>query len=580
MKSTTTEQLVTREAMEPDPLQDLESSFDIITDKHPRLSTNEGKNEARSSDLKALLEISKAVNSTLVLDDILQIVMRRAIELLQAERGFLMLLDSKGKLQFKTVYNPNGDSLPDEDLKISNSIANEVVRTGKPVFASDAQADERFAKQQSILELHLRSIMCVPLKVKERILGVVYLDNSSDAKIFLQSDLYLFELFAEQAAIAVENAKLYESLLDLKRYNENVVDKTPVGIVVTDADLMVTSLNAMAASILAGDVSESFNYDPSSAMKSFESYWPEEKQSHWERITRQVMDTGESYCESKYYHQIGDDQKVLSIKVRMLYEGEGDGSGLIVVIEDITDKIILENYVLMSERLVAKGEMAASIGHELNNYLTIISNNAELLGLNVRKKKLDRLEKNANSILDNIQKIKRFTDSLMDYSKLEAEIVDYDVKSLIEELLFSLRPQKSFKHIDVEVEVPPNLPAVQMDVGQMHQVLLNLVNNAIEAIEPTINNKGRISISVRCDAEQNEVSIEVADNGPGIAAGNLEKIFEPRFTTKKDGHGLGLANCRRIVESHHGKITAISEEPEGSIFRLVMPIRQPEEETE
>ncbi len=562
-------------AEQPDPLADLELSLDIIARKNPRLTSRTDRSEARSTDLKALLEISNAVNSTLVLDEILRIVMGKAIELLQAERGFLMLLDDNGKLAIRTAHNIQKDRMPEDDVRLSTSISNKVVRTGKPVFSSDAQADERFAKQESILELHLRSIMCVPLKVKDRIIGVAYLDNSSNTKIFLQSDLYLFELFAEQAATAIENAKLYESLLDLKHYNENVVDKTPVGIIATDNELKVTSLNSAAAKILSTSGVEPVRYDPQSAPVPFVSLWPGKSAEHWDKIASEVLRTGDSFQDNKYYLQVGEEQKVLSIKISLLDEGTRENSGLIVVIEDITDKALLENYVLMSERLVAKGEMAAAIGHELNNYLTIISNNAELMKLNVRRNILDKLEKNTSAILDNIAKIKRFTDSLMDYSRLEAEIIDYQVSELIEELLFSIRPQKEIRHASIEVDIPTDLPIVEMDVGQMHQVLLNLINNAVEAVRDKKDVKAEILITASHDRTTDEISIEVADNGPGIKPKNIKKIFEPRFTTRQEGHGLGLSNCKRIMDSHHGSITAISDGCDGATFRITMPVRQP-----
>jgi len=562
---------------EDDPLAALNSDFDIITQKHPRLMKKESRTEARGSDLKALLEISKAINSSLVLDDILQVVMKRSIELLQAERGFIMLLDERDNLQFRTVYNLQKESLPEDTIKISNSIANEVVQTGEPVFASDAQADDRFANQQSILDLHLRSIMCVPLKLKDRIIGVVYLDNSSDAKIFLASDLFLFELFAEQAAIAIENAKLYESILSLKIYNEGVVSRTPVGIIALDNSLRITTLNAAASEIL-GPTVEPVKYSLAESELTFGAIWPESERQHWETVARTVLNDREQHQESKYYHQIGDEQKVLSVKIDVLGEDSRNAKGLIVVIEDITEKAVLENYVLMSERLVAKGEMAASIGHELNNYLTIISNNAELLKLNVRNEKFDKLDKNVVSIFSNIDKIKRFTDGLMDLSKMDAEFVEYELKNLIEELLFAIKPSNTLEHVDLDVNLPADLPKAEIDVGQMHQVLLNLIYNAIEAIGADRDNRGKVSVHVMHDTANDRVSIEISDNGPGIKPDDLEKVFEPRFTTKEKGHGLGLSNCRRILEGHHGTIRAISDGVDGATFKLEFPVRQPSSE--
>ncbi|UCB51604.1 MAG: GAF domain-containing protein, partial [Candidatus Zixiibacteriota bacterium] len=198
-----------------DTLAQMETIFEQVESAQPRLEADDKKSQSsesgrvRRDDLEALLDISKAINSTLVLDDILQMVMRRAIKLLRAERGFLMLKDEEDNLQFKTAHNICKESLTKEDFRISMSIANSVAKTGKSVYTSDAQHDERYSKQKSIVELDLKSIMCVPLKSRERIVGILYLDNSSKSNIFLQSDLYLFELFAGQAAMAIENAKLY-----------------------------------------------------------------------------------------------------------------------------------------------------------------------------------------------------------------------------------------------------------------------------------------------------------------------------------------------------------------------------------
>ena len=224
--------------------KDLLSELDKIIKKtntiRPRLVEEQEESKLKNDDLEALLDINKAINSTLVLEDILQMVMRRAIKLLGAERGFLMLLDDEGNLQFKTAHNICKESPSKEDLKISMSIANKVAQSGESIYTSDAQRDRRYSKQKSIMELNLKSIMCVPMKSKEKIIGILYLDNSSEKSIFLESDLRLFEVFAGQAAIAIENAKLYENLLAMKLYNENVVNLTPIGIIVVDKNLKIT----------------------------------------------------------------------------------------------------------------------------------------------------------------------------------------------------------------------------------------------------------------------------------------------------------------------------------------------------
>ncbi len=414
-----------------DILADMESIFEQVQTAQPRLEQDkdtlspEDSARLRRDDLEALLDISKAINSTLVLDDILQMVMRRAIKLLRAERGFLMLLDDEGNLQFKTAYNICKDSLSKEDFKISMSIATSVAKTGKSIYTSDAQHDERYSRHKSILELDLKSIMCVPLKSKEKIIGVLYLDNSSKSNIFLQSDLYLFELFAGQAAIAIENAQLYGNLLSMKVYNENVVNKTPIGIVVVDNNLNITIANKASREILRKSGWKSEHEDSSLKDLSFLDVVPPEERSRWKRICYQALYTGETFEEAKSYHESDSEEVALSLKISPLNSRDNRIMGLIMVMEDVTEKVIAERYRVLSEKLVAKGEMAASIGHELNNYLTIILNNAELLALNLKKRNIDRVERNTKAIQENVENMKRFTDGLMDFSKLESQMVDY-----------------------------------------------------------------------------------------------------------------------------------------------------------
>ncbi|MFH1335163.1 MAG: GAF domain-containing protein, partial [Candidatus Zixiibacteriota bacterium] len=404
-----------------DTLVQMETLLEQIKSEVPRLETEEENTSSpdsarvRRDDLEALLDISKAINSTLILDDILQMVMRRASKLLRAERGFLMLLDEEGHLQFKTAHNISKESLSKEDFRISMSIANTVAQTGKSIYTSDAQHDERYSKQKSIVELDLKSIMCVPLKSKEKIVGILYLDNSSKSNIFLQSDLYLFELFAGQAAMAIENAKLYENLLSMKIYNENVVNKTPVGIVVVDNNLKITIANRTFREIFKKTGWSEDLHRPLRDLFLLDLFPPEEK-ARWKKICYQVLYTGEPFEEAKSYHKFQSEEIALALKVSPLNSHDNRILGLILVIEDITDKVIAEKYLIYSQNLVAKGEMAAYIGHELNNYLTIIMNNAELLSMNLKKGDLVKLERNAKAIQENVDRMKRFTEGMVDFS--------------------------------------------------------------------------------------------------------------------------------------------------------------------
>jgi len=550
-------------------LAEMEKALDDVVSDNPRITEESDSSIVRLDDLKAVLEISLAINSSFVLEEILQVVMQKAVELLSAERGFIMLLDSAGRLQFKSAHNIRKEDTSGEYFKISNSIADRVAQTGKSVYASDAQEDERYANQQSVVELHLRSIMCVPLKIKSNVIGVIYLDNSSQAKLFLKSDLYLFELFAQQAAIAIHNAQLYSSLSRLKQYNEDIIAQSPVGIIVIDSDYNLVTVNEASLEIFQVNKGEiRVEGDDGETSRLFDLL-PESQYVSWRNMIEAVLINGNNLHEDRYFHNTGYDEKVLSIKISPTSSLPGQKNGAILVVEDITEKVILEKYVILSEKLVAKGEMAASIGHELNNYLTIISNNAELMDINIKREQMDKARENSRQIIENVGKIKRFTDGLMDFSKLETEMVSYEMKHLIENLLFSIKTQRKFKGVTIDQSYDGDLPEIHIDVGQIQQVLLNLMNNAVDAM---LGEKDpHIGIVVRFDHDRQMMEIKLTDNGQGMSPEVQEKVFQSHFTTKADGHGLGLANSRKIIKNHGGEISVQSAVGQGTTFTLLLP---------
>lgn len=549
-------------------LAEMEQALNDIISENPRIDTRSADGAIRLDDLKAILEVSLAINASLDLEEILQTVMTKAVELLSAERGFIMLLDKQGKLQFKTAHNIHEDAA-DELFRISYSIANQTASDGRSIYTSDAQQDERYANQKSIVELHLRSIMCVPLKIINRVIGVIYLDNSFQAKLFLKSDMYLFELFAQQAAMAIHNAQLYARLSRLKQYNEDIVAQSPVGIVVLDPEYHLVTVNDASLEIFQINKADIVLSPESPDWSRFNDLIPENQSAAWRNMIEMVLTGQGNFREDRYFHNTGYEEKVLSIKITPILSLPTSGTGAVLVIEDITEKVILEKYVILSEKLVAKGEMAASIGHELNNFLTIISNNAELMQINIDRNEYEKAINNGKQVVENVHRIKRFTDGLMDFSKLETEMVKYDIRHLVENLLFSIKAQRKFKGVTIDVTIAPDLPETNIDVGQIQQVLLNLLNNAVDAMQKT--EKPRIGIEARFDAAQNRMFITVTDNGHGMPEEVRQKIFQAHFTTKATGHGLGLSNSRKIIVNHGGEIAVESTEGVGTKFTISLP---------
>ena len=172
--------------------------------------------------LDLLYNLSQAFNSSLDLDEVLNRVIDEVIVVTQAERGFVMLHDDQGKLVFRVARGIDQTTISDPVFQVSISVVKGVARDGQPVLTGDAQMDPRFSMRQSVKLLGLRSILCVPLKVKEQILGIVYVDNRIQAGIFTPADLDLLSAIASSAAIAIENARLYQVAVEKGRLEQEL----------------------------------------------------------------------------------------------------------------------------------------------------------------------------------------------------------------------------------------------------------------------------------------------------------------------------------------------------------------------
>lgn len=560
-------------------LADMEATLDDVAVDSPPVESGDGLQLKSFEDFKAIFEVSLAINSSLILDDILQIVMKKAIEIISAQRGFIMLLDDN-QLKFKAGYDINKENAMEHDIRISSSIAKRVAKSGQSVYISDALADKKYSSLHAVTELNLHSIMCVPLKIKNNIIGIIYLDNSVPSPPFLKPDLLLIELLAQQAAHAIYNATLYDHLYDIKEFNEKVVNNSPVGIIVINSNYDILSMNDASLNALQKNRKNITCQTPGETPTRLLSLIPKTEKVKWRQMLDIALATNQPFEDARYFYNTDYDEKVLSIRITPIGNLPYGGDGLILTIEDITEKIIMEKYVILSEKLVARGEMASSIAHELNNYLAIISNNAEILGHNLKRKQIDKADENARQIIENITKVKRFTDGMMDFSKLETEISPYDIQKLIDELLFSLKALARFKKIMFSIEIEPRLSKVAVDIGQIQQVLMNLLYNSADAIEKLAvekkeagdsTYKGKIKIAVKSGAGINLIVISIKDNGAGMSDEVKAKIFQPHFTTKETGHGLGLANCKTIIKNHKGEITLTSKQNVGTEFKVTLP---------
>ena len=173
--------------------------------------------------------VGRAINSSLGLKRVLEEVMDTLIELMRAERGFLMLRESNGELAVKLARGIAHINLEEDSFKVSRTIVKQVADSGEPILTTNAQDDPRFESQMSIAALQLRSILCAPLKIKNELIGVIYVDNRARSGIFQEHDLGLIRAFADQAAVAIDNAQLFENLQASNREMQEAYQATLEG---------------------------------------------------------------------------------------------------------------------------------------------------------------------------------------------------------------------------------------------------------------------------------------------------------------------------------------------------------------
>jgi len=219
--------------------------------------------EEEHANLRALANIGQVVNSSLELDEVLRIVMDTIVRLTGAERGFLMLRNERGEMATYIARNWEQESIKPNEAATSRTVVQRVLESGQPLLTTNAQEDQRFLGQESIVALNLRSILCVPLKVKNELIGVLYADNRARSGIFDEAERDLLVAFANQAAVAIDNARLFSSLkrtleevTALKNLMDNVFASITSGVLTTDDGDTITLANRAAEAILGRGAAE------------------------------------------------------------------------------------------------------------------------------------------------------------------------------------------------------------------------------------------------------------------------------------------------------------------------------------
>ncbi|OHB65710.1 MAG: hypothetical protein A2V70_12580 [Planctomycetes bacterium RBG_13_63_9] len=231
--------------------------------------------------------------------------------------------------------------------------------------------------------------------------------------------------------------------------------------------------------------------------------------------------------------------------------------------------------IAYTNKMASIGRMAAGVAHEINNPLAIINENAgllkDLMSLDDRPPEKDRLLRIADTILRSVDRCSSITHRLLGFAKrMDPAIERVALGPLLEEVLSFHGKEAEYRRIAVSLNVPEGLPTIESDLGQLQQVFLNILSNAFAAVE----DEGRIDLSIEL-ADENTIAVTISDNGVGIAAGDIDHVFEPFFSTKGDyGTGLGLSITYGIVQNLGGRIDVHSDVGEGTTFTVRLPIKR------
>lgn len=331
----------------------LVQSVNALMNSVGRLTRQVNLVEDDHKNLLALVEISQVVNSTLELNEVLRSVMDTIIRLTGAERGFLMLREDDGRLVTRVARNWEMESIDSSEHLISQTVINRVVNEGISVLTTNAQEDPRFDKQHSIIAYNLRSILCVPMKFKEKITGVIYADNRIKTGIFSDAQRNLLTAFANQAAVAIENARLYESVrrtlnevTELKNLMDNIFSSIASGVITADTEDKILLCNRATEAILDRQQGDMLHQPLVEALPPLAA----DLEQHIEQVRR----LDQPLLGIEVTPVLPKRGKVtLSLNLSPLKDAEMRTQGVAIVLDDLTEKKRLEAQRSMFERMVS-----------------------------------------------------------------------------------------------------------------------------------------------------------------------------------------------------------------------------------
>jgi len=376
----------------------------------------------------------------------------------------------------------------------------------------------------------------------------------------------VLELLAAQAAISLENTRLYSDLQEREAKVRRLVDSNIIGIFIANLDGQILEANQAFLQMVGYDQTD---------IESRRLRRGELTPAEWRRRDAQAaaeletIGTAQPY-EKEYFRKDGSRAPVLIGGARF---GERQDA-VVAFVVDLTERKRAEAELAHANRVATMGQLTASIAHEVNQPIAALLMNAETAVRWLARQPpdlaraaplIDRIIRDGKRAADIVSRIRDFS------KKAAAQKEVLEINEAILEITTLTRAAISEHGVLVTMQLSQGLPRILGDRVQLQQVVLNLVMNAVEAMSEIRGGPRALLISTG-EVESGSVLVEVSDSGPGLPPAILARIFEPFYTTKSSGLGIGLSICRSIVEAHGGRLWATPREPHGAVFSMMLPI--------
>jgi PAS domain S-box-containing protein len=446
-----------------------------------------------------------------------------------------------------------------------------VIRTRQSVILDDALAQNPFSADEYIRQKHARSVLCLPLLKQTKLIGVLYLENKLVSHVFTPARISVLELLASQAAISLENARLYNDLQEREAKVRRLIDSNIIGIAIWDFRGRIIEANNAFLNII-GYSREDLVSGQLRLMELTPAKWRDAD----DQAMAEVKLTGTIQPREKEYFR--KDGSRVPVLLGATTFGDRQDEGVAFVL-DLTERKHAEGALRDTQtnlahvmRMTTLGELTASIAHEVNQPLTgvVTYGDACLRWIDGEVPRIDHARNAVKQMISSARHASDVIARIRAMSKKGAlETAQLDINAAIEDVIPLIRREINVHGVALRLDLGSSLPPVDGDRIQLQQVVMNLLMNGIQAMSGVIG--GRRELRIRsCEHGSDQILVAVEDSGIGIDLANIDQVFNAFYTTKPDGMGMGLSICRSIIEQHGGRIWVRRNSGAGSTFEFTL----------